>query len=216
MLLNRAEYRLMNNPLRAAIQRHFEARRLLRMGGPMGGGAALEIGCGRGVGIELIYEIFGADSVDAFDLDPRMVGEARERLAALGLDARLWVGDATAISSADERYDSVFDFGIVHHVSHWRLVLSEVGRVLVPGGRFYAEEVLAGFITHPITRRVLEHPQSDRFEPDEFLSALAEAGLVPIASEELWHGFAWFVAAKPLAAWSAVGPPSARRAREGG
>ena len=90
------------------------------------------------------YFFFGADSVDAFDLDPRMVGEARERLAAHGLDARLWVGDATAISSADERYDAVFDFGIVHHVPDWRPVLSEVSRVLVPGGRFYAEEVLAG------------------------------------------------------------------------
>jgi len=199
VLLNRAEYGLMNNPLRAAIQRHFEAPRLLRMGGPMGGGAALEIGCGRGVGIELIYEVFGADSVDAFDLDPSMVELARERLAARGLRARLWVGDVTAISSADERYDAVFDFGIVHHVPDWRPALSEVSRVLVPGGRFYAEEVLAGFITHPITRRVLEHPQRDRFERREFLTALAEAGLVPIASEELWGGFAWFVAGKPLA-----------------
>jgi len=199
VLLNRAEYGLMNNPLRAAIQRHFEAPRLLRMGGPMGGGAALEIGCGRGVGIELIYEVFGADSVDAFDLDPSMVELARERLAARGLRARLWVGDVTAISSADERYDAVFDFGIIHHVPHWRPALSEVSRVLVPGGRFYAEEGLAGFITHPITRRVLDHPQRDRFERREFQTALAEVGLVPIASEELWHGFAWFVAGKPLA-----------------
>ena len=45
MLLNRVEYALMNNPLRAAIQRRFEARRLLRMGGPVPGGAALELGC---------------------------------------------------------------------------------------------------------------------------------------------------------------------------
>ena len=48
MLLNRFEYRLMNNPLRAALQRHCEARRLLTMGGAMNGGVALEIGCGRG------------------------------------------------------------------------------------------------------------------------------------------------------------------------
>ena len=34
MLLNRVETALMNNPIRAAIQRHFEAQRLLRMGGP--------------------------------------------------------------------------------------------------------------------------------------------------------------------------------------
>jgi len=72
---------MMNNRLRAAIQRRFEARRLLRMGGPLGGGRALEIGCGRGVGVEIIFELFGADSVDAFDLDPRMVSLARERIA---------------------------------------------------------------------------------------------------------------------------------------
>ncbi|UCE85650.1 MAG: methyltransferase domain-containing protein, partial [Deltaproteobacteria bacterium] len=84
MRLNPVEYALMNNPVRAAIQRHFEAARLIRMGGRMRGGAALEIGCGRGVGVELILDRFGADSVDAFDLDPRMVAAARERLAARG------------------------------------------------------------------------------------------------------------------------------------
>jgi len=173
VLLNRAEYGLMNNPLRAAIQRHFEAPRLLRMGGPMGGGAALEIGCGRGVGIELIYEVFGADSVDAFDLDPSMVELARERLAARGLRARLWVGDVTAISSADERYDAVFDFGIIHHIPRWRGALAEVRRVLKPGGRFYAEEVLSDFIHNPLVRRLLDHPLEDRFDAATFSSALA-------------------------------------------
>ena len=81
MLLNRFEYLLMNNPLRAAVQRRFEAPRLLEIGGMGTGGAALEIGCGRGVGAELILDLFGVDSVDAFDLDPRMVGLARRRLA---------------------------------------------------------------------------------------------------------------------------------------
>jgi SAM-dependent methyltransferase len=82
VLLNRLEYALMNNPVRAGLQRHVEARRLLRMGGPMHGGRALEIGCGRGVGTELILDMFGAERVDAFDLDPRMVALARQRPGA--------------------------------------------------------------------------------------------------------------------------------------
>ncbi len=45
MLLNRVEKALMNNPLRASVQRRFEARRLLRMGGRMPGPRALEMGC---------------------------------------------------------------------------------------------------------------------------------------------------------------------------
>lgn len=60
MLLNRVEKALMNNPLRASVQRRFEARRLLRMGGRMPGARALEMGRGRGVGVELILNEFGA------------------------------------------------------------------------------------------------------------------------------------------------------------
>ena len=74
MLLNRIEFALMNNPVRAASQRFFEASRLVRMGGRMNGGRALEIGCGRGVGAEIVLDLFGAAGVDAFDMDPRMGG----------------------------------------------------------------------------------------------------------------------------------------------
>lgn len=197
MRLNRFETVMMNNPVRAAIQRHFEAPRLLRMGGRLDGGAALEIGCGRGVGAELVLERFGAGTVDAFDLDPQMVARARRRLAAHGARARLWVGDATCIAAPDARYDAVFDFGIVHHIPRWREALREVRRVLKPGGRFYAEEVLAAFILHPLTRRFLEHPLEDRFDRKAFRDALAAAGLEPLDDAELWGGFAWFVAARP-------------------
>jgi ubiquinone/menaquinone biosynthesis C-methylase UbiE len=163
----------------------------------MQGGAALELGCGRGVGAELVLDAFGAERVDAFDLDPRMVALARERLARRGPRARLWVGDATHIPVPDSTYDAVFDFGIIHHVPHWRRVLAEVRRVLVPGGRFYAEEVLASFIRQPIVRRLLEHPQRDRFDQPGFQAALAEAGLEPRGSSSLWGAFAWFVADRP-------------------
>lgn len=200
MLLNRVEYALMNNPLRAFVQRNFGVRRLLRIGGPMHGGVALEIGCGRGVGAELILELFGASTVDAFDLDPRMVRLARARLARRGSRARVWVGDGAFIAASDSSYDAVFDFGIIHHVPAWREVLAEVKRVLRPGGLFYAEEVFRGFITHPVTRRILEHPQHDRFDRAEFLRALEESGLETKASEELWHSFGWFVAQKRDAA----------------
>ena len=184
----------MNNPVRAGIQRRFEAGRLLAMGGRMQGGRALEVGCGRGVGVGLILDLFGASEVDAFDLDPRMVERARCRLRNRREAIRLWVGDATVITAPDAHYDAVFDFGIVHHVPDWRAVLREIHRVLRPGGRPYAEEVFERFITDPLWRRLLEHPQDDRFDAPRFEEGLREAGFRVVATRRLWDRFGWFVA----------------------
>lgn len=194
MLLNRVEFALMNNPVRVAIQRHFEAERLLAMGGAVPGAAALEVGCGRGVGVELVLDRFGAARVDAFDLDPKMVSLARERLARRGERVRLWVGDATRIPAPDASYDAVFDFGIVHHVPDWRAALREIHRVLKPGGRFFAEEVFERFLSHPLWRRLLEHPHEDRFDMAHFRAGLEAAGFTVCSTRSLGSGFGWFVA----------------------
>ena len=196
MLLNRFEYRLMNNPLRSALQRHFEARRLLRMGGPLNGGLALEIGCGRGVGVELILDIFGASAVDGFDFDSRMVALAQARLAKREQRTRLWVGDATQISSPNAVYDAVFNFGILHHVPRWRDAVAEVARVLKPEGRFYGEEVLARIVLHPVVRRLFKHPTEDRFDARVLRAALENAGLAVHRWTDICDSFAWFVAIK--------------------
>ena len=197
MRLNRVEFALMNNPVRAAIQRRVEAKRLLEMGGAMCGGTALEIGCGRGVGVEIILDLFGAERVDAFDLDSRMIDRAGRRLRTRGERVRLWTGDVTAIAADDGTYDAVFDFGIIHHVPDWRNAIAEVGRVLRPGRRFYAEEPFGEFITRRAVQRLLEHPEHDRFDHGQFCDALSKAGLELIASSELWRAGGWFIADKP-------------------
>jgi ubiquinone/menaquinone biosynthesis C-methylase UbiE len=196
MLLNRFEKLLMNNPVRALIQRHVEARRLMRMGGPVTGGAALEIGCGRGIGIGLAFDVFGAHTVDAFDLDSRMVALAAKRVAARGSRTRLWVGDATEIPSPDAAYDAVFDYGVLHHVPCWRDAVAEVGRVLRPCGRLYGEEMLAKFILHPHVQRCFHHPIKDRFNGSSLRAALEEVGLRVTSWTNVHDCFAWFVAAK--------------------
>lgn len=196
MLLNRLEFALMNNPLRAALQRHLEARRLLAMGGPAAG-RVLEIGCGRGVGAQIVLDRFDAASVDGFDLDPRMVVRARRRHAGRSSPARFWVGDAARLAAADRSYAAVFDFGILHHVPDWRAALAEVRRVLVPGGRLYGEEVLEPFIRR--TRWLLDHPRQDRFDAGQLRDALERTGLPVIAWRRMGHSFAWFVAQRPPA-----------------
>ncbi len=197
MLLNRFETLTMNNPIRTAIQKHFEGRRLFDMGGAMNGGVALEVGCGRGVGAEIILDRFGADRVDAFDLDPRMGERARRRLAARGGAVRVAVGDATRIAAPDQSYDAAFDFGILHHIPVWRDALGEIYRVLRPGGRFYAEEVLEYALEHRFWARLFEHPPENRFDCVGFRDALVEQGFQIIETRTLGRDFAFFVAERP-------------------
>lgn len=93
----------MNNPLRALLQRYYEAPLLERLGGQLEAERVLEVGCGRGIGIEILFERFGAQSVYAFDLDPDMVRQAHHRLTAnLPNQLMLTVSDVTAIPVRDE------------------------------------------------------------------------------------------------------------------
>src|SRR5258708_28946816 len=65
MKLNGAETLLVNNPFRAWVQRHYEAPLLEHLGGCVKGGLVLEIGCGCGVGCELLFQRFGVRQVCA-------------------------------------------------------------------------------------------------------------------------------------------------------
>lgn len=186
----------MNNPLRSALQRHVGAKKLIRLGGTQATGRVLEIGCGRGVGADIALSDFGATSVDAFDLDPKMVKQAKCYLNKHGDKAHVWVGDASAISAPDSTYDAVLDFAIIHHVPEWRLAVREIQRVLKPGGYFYGEEVLRAFIDHPIARRLFMHPQNDRFDAAEFTNELESVGFKVIGKEELWGLVTWVAARK--------------------
>jgi ubiquinone/menaquinone biosynthesis C-methylase UbiE len=197
VILNGAEKALMNNPVRSAVQRVFEARRLLAMGGPTPHAHVLEVGCGRGVGTDIILDLFKAARVDACDLDSEMVRLARERLARRGDRVRIRVGDVEHIEAGDGTYDAVFDFGVIHHVPDWQAALREIARVLRPGGRFYAEEMLRDFIDSRLWRRLLDHPREDRFDAGGFVAGLEAAGLRLLARKSFLTQAAWFVARKP-------------------
>lgn len=173
MKLNYIEKALMNNPVRAFVQKHHEAAIMERIGGRCEGKRVLEMGCGRGVGTQIIFERFGASEVHAFDLDPEMIKTARRRLTKYPPDKlRLFVGDAEKIDVPDASFDAVFDFGIIHHIPIWQKSVKEVARVLKPGGRFFFEEVTVQALNRWFYRTFLEHPTENRFTAEEFIAEL--------------------------------------------
>jgi cyclopropane fatty-acyl-phospholipid synthase-like methyltransferase len=100
MRLNIVEKMLVNNPAREMVQRFYEAPLLLRMAGRLDGKRVLEIGCGRGAGIDIILKQFGASEILAIDIDPEMVAHAQKRVSKLDQNRiEIRVGDASAIQS---------------------------------------------------------------------------------------------------------------------
>ena len=196
MKMNRLETWMMNNPVRRLIQHHWAAPRLIELGGRVDGLHALEIGCGRGEGVRVILERFGAARVTAVDLDEEMIARARQRLPPDQLArVELRVGSVAALELPDASVDAVFGFGIIHHLPDWRGALDELARVLRPGGRFFSEESFTAFIDHPVWRRLLEHPRHDRFDPEAYRTALEARGFEIMGADIMagdWTG--WVVA----------------------
>lgn len=185
MKLNRVERLAMNNPVRAAHQHHREAGWFQRLaGGSLAGQHVLEVGCGRGVGVEVLLDRLHAAQVSAFDLDPLMVAKAARRLYERGPSVSLSVGDACDITLATGGVDAVVDFGVIHHVPDWRTALGEVSRVLRPGGLLLFEEVPRHTLDSWVFRTFTVHPRADRFEADEFADALRANKLTPLAAPE--------------------------------
>lgn len=176
MKLNSLEFVLMNNALRAASQRYVETPRLIGPRGSLTGKRVLEIGCGRGVGMEILLSL-GAEHVTGFDLDPKMIALAEKRLTRYRNRAHVFVGDAEAIDASDASVDAVVDYGVIHHIPNWKQALKEIARVLKPGGIFYFEDLLKGLISTWPAPLFFDHPQATQFYGREFRLELESTGL---------------------------------------
>lgn len=179
MKLNWVETLAMNNPVREHVQRTREGPGLRALApGPTAGGAALVVGCGRGVDVEIAFTLFKASTVTAIDLDERQVGRARQRLGGrYGAALTLTVGDTSAMPFNDAAFDLVLDFGIIHHIPEWQKAVAEIARVLRPGGQFLFEEIPKSELDTLLYRTLTDHPRENRFNPPDFAHACAAAGL---------------------------------------
>jgi SAM-dependent methyltransferase len=93
----------------------------------------LEIGVGLGADHE---EFARAGAIlSGIDLTERAIERTKDRFRKLGLKSELQVSDAEALPFADQSFDVVYSWGVLHHSPDTRKAVSEVHRVLKPGGQ---------------------------------------------------------------------------------
>ena len=85
--------------------------------------------------------------------------------------AHCWQGQLPDIPTPPQSYDAVFAFGVLHHIPDWQEALSAMANVTKPGGQLYLLEYYKALICHPLIKRLLDHPQNNRFSHQELLQA---------------------------------------------
>jgi 2-polyprenyl-3-methyl-5-hydroxy-6-metoxy-1,4-benzoquinol methylase len=115
----------------------------------LAGKRVLEIGCGMGMHSEMLLRA-GA-KLTSIDLSPTSVHATTKRLALRALAGDVRQMDAESLDFPDATFDVVWSWGVIHHSASTTRVLSQIDRVLKPGGEarimVYALDGMSAYIT---------------------------------------------------------------------
>ena len=169
-----------------------------------GGKDVLEIGVGLGADHQRFAEA-GA-RLRGIDLTQTAIDHTRKRLSGFGLESELRVADAEALPFADDSFDIVYSWGVIHHSPDTPRAAREILRVLRPGGRFavmiYHRHSMIGYMLwlryallrgRPLTgldeiyAKYLESPGTKAYTPAE-AALLFDGALDVRISTVLTHG----------------------------
>ncbi|MEO0438708.1 MAG: bifunctional 2-polyprenyl-6-hydroxyphenol methylase/3-demethylubiquinol 3-O-methyltransferase UbiG [Pseudomonadota bacterium] len=145
----------------------------------------LDLGCAGGFMAEALDDR-GA-SVVGIDPAADAIRAARSHSRAAGRNIHYDVGVGEALPYPNEQFDAVVCVDVLEHVKDLTSVISEVSRVLKPGGRFCFDTInrnpLASFVAITIAEDLLRilpkgtHDPQMFIKPKELLSQFASAGL---------------------------------------
>ena len=124
------------------------------------GNRVLEIGCSMGMDLAELSKL-GCHCMGV-DLSPESIKVAQHHFQLMEIQADLQVENAENLSFEDGDFDVVYSFGVLHHTPNIERALSEVYRVLRPGGKIflmlYSKYSLNNFV-HVLFRIPYESPR---------------------------------------------------------
>jgi SAM-dependent methyltransferase len=197
----------------ARLPGHEDATRLPIEAAEMGANdEVLDVACGPG--LVACAAARGARHVVGIDLTPAMIEEAKALQSRLGLSNLEWhIGDVAALPFATDRFAAVLIRYSLHHMLDPKQALSEMVRVVRPGGRVVIADIVlptehgrayddAERLRDPSHVRVLSNVELGRL--------IADVGLVEVK----WTGYLFELELKVLLQRSFPRPGDADRVRD--
>lgn len=152
----------------------------------------LEIGVGAGADHEQ-FALAGADLV-GIDLTDRAIAHATRRLALRGLSSELRRCSAEQLEFPDDSFDLVYSWGVLHVTPDTPKAISEVLRVLRPGGEakimIYHKNSFVGYMLWVRYGLVKGRPRASLAEIyDRYLESPGTKAYTVEEARELFAGF---------------------------
>lgn len=153
----------------------------------------LDVGCGGGFTCETLAKK-GA-KVSGIDRAGRLIDVANAHAQAQGLSIAYHKGNGEALPFEEASFDVVTCFDVLEHVYDLARILSEIQRVLKPGGFFFFDTINRTWASRMIVVWLLEnvvrlvpkgtHDWTMFITPAELSLALGEAGFKDVATRGL-------------------------------
>jgi ubiquinone/menaquinone biosynthesis C-methylase UbiE len=150
-------------------------------------GDVLEIGAGSGAMAAELLATHPHIRMTVTDFDAEMVAAAERRLAPFAYRTSTRQADATGLPFADDSFDFVLSWIMLHHTVEWEKALAEAVRVMRPGGHVVGYDLLS---TAPL--RALHQAEGARFRMMRFGELRESVRDLPISQAILTPVFSRF------------------------
>lgn len=155
------------------------------------GSTVLEVACGPGlVALEVAKK---AKKVYGIDIAPLTIGEAKKKARKMGIkNVEFSVEDAYALPFNSDMFDVAICNSSLHNMMEPQKALSEMKRVLKPGGRLIATVVGIGEsskfkIAMTIFKFITKFPTFHKLNLNEFANMITESGFAVVDKEKIKH-----------------------------